>query len=67
MKDNIVYQDNESAIWLEKNGKGSSNKRTRHINMCYFFVTDMIAAGDLTIEYCPTGMIIGDFFTKALR
>eukprot|EP00957_Ditylum_brightwellii_P180993 13788812-Ditylum_brightwellii.AAC.1 len=67
MKDNIVYQENESAIWLEKNGKGSSSKRTRHIDIRYFFVTDRIAASDLTIEYYPTGIMIGEFFTKALQ
>ena len=31
-----VYQDNLSAMLLEKNGKGSSSKRTRHINIRYF-------------------------------
>lgn len=38
--DNIVYQDNQSTMLLEKNGKASSSKRTRHINIRYFFVTD---------------------------
>eukprot|EP00957_Ditylum_brightwellii_P159941 12174314-Ditylum_brightwellii.AAC.1 len=28
---------------------------------------DRITTGDLTIEYCPTGMMIGHFFTKALQ
>eukprot|EP00957_Ditylum_brightwellii_P121475 9264279-Ditylum_brightwellii.AAC.1 len=54
ISDNIVYQDNESAIRLEKNGKGSSSKCTRHIGIRYFFVTDCIEAGDMTTEYCPT-------------
>eukprot|EP00957_Ditylum_brightwellii_P142902 10888293-Ditylum_brightwellii.AAC.1 len=67
VSDNIVYQDNESAIKLEKNGKGSSSKRTRHIDIRYFFVTDCIEAGNLTMEYCPTGMMIGDFYKKALQ
>jgi hypothetical protein len=40
VKDNIVYQDNESAILLEKNGQSSSTKRTRHLEIRYFFVTD---------------------------
>jgi hypothetical protein len=35
--ENIVYQDNQSAIFLKKNGKGSCSKRTRHINIPYFF------------------------------
>eukprot|EP00957_Ditylum_brightwellii_P152421 11603376-Ditylum_brightwellii.AAC.1 len=67
VSDNIVYQDNESAIRLKKNRKGSSSKRTRHINIRYFFVTDLIEAGNLTTEYCSTGMMIGDFYTKALQ
>ena len=40
VEDNILYQDNKSAILLEKNGKASSSKRTRHLNIRYFFVTD---------------------------
>ena len=28
----IIYQDNKSAILLEKNGRTSSGKRTKHIN-----------------------------------
>jgi hypothetical protein len=34
---NIVYQDNKSAILLETNGKKSSGKRTRALNIRYFF------------------------------
>ena len=60
----IVYQDNQSAILLEKNGKASSSKRTKHINIRYFFITDRVASGDLTLEWCPTDDMIGDFFTK---
>jgi hypothetical protein len=33
---NIVYQDNKSAILLETNGKKSSGKQTRALNICYF-------------------------------
>jgi len=38
--DNVLYQDNQSAILLENNGKASSGKRTRHIDIQYFFITD---------------------------
>lgn len=67
VEDNIVYQDNESAILLEKNGKGSSSKRTRHINIRFFFVTDRINARELSVSHCPTGEMTGDFFTKPLQ
>ena len=33
VEDNLVYQDNQAAILLEKNGRASSGKRTKHINM----------------------------------
>ena len=49
-----LYQDNHSAILLEQNGKASSTKRTKHINIRYFFITG--AARDrkeVDIEYLP--------------
>jgi hypothetical protein len=67
VKDNVVYQDNQSAILLEKNGKASSGRCTRHLDIRYFFVTDPVKKGDLRIEYCPTGDMVADFFTKPLQ
>jgi hypothetical protein len=63
----IIYQDNKSSILLEKNGKASSSKRTRHINVRYYFVTDRISNGEIDIIYCPTKEMIADFFTKPLQ
>ena len=40
VQDNVVYQDNQSAILLERNGRASSGRRTRHINIRYFFASD---------------------------
>ena len=62
-----VYQDNQSAMLLEKNGKASSSRRTRHINIRYFFVTDRVAKGEVVIKYCPTKEMLADFFTKPLQ
>ena len=55
---NIIYQDNQSAELLADNGKKTSGKRTRHLNIRYFLVTDAIAKGE-----CE-GMF-ADFQTKA--
>jgi hypothetical protein len=49
---------------LEKNGKASSSKRTKHINIHYFFVTDRIKKGELTVEWCPKGYMTGDIMAK---
>jgi len=65
--DNIVYQDNQSAILLAKNGQASSGKRTRHINIRYFFVKDRIRNKELRIEYCPTELMLSDLLTKPLQ
>ena len=43
--ENIVYQDNMSAILLESNSKKSSGKRTRALNIRYFMVTDQVKKG----------------------
>jgi hypothetical protein len=67
IEENIVYQDNMSAILLENNGKKSSSKRTRHLNIRYFMVTDQVEKGNISIKYCPTDEMIGDFMTKGLQ
>ncbi len=64
---NILYQDNKSAILLEENGKRSSGKRTRALNIRYFFMTDQVEKGNVIIEHCPTDDMIGDFMTKPLQ
>ena len=63
---NIVFQDNTSAILLEKNGKWSLGERTRTLNICYFMIMDQVEKGHVVIEHCPTENMIGDFFTKPL-
>ena len=67
VSDNIWYQDNKSAILLEKNGRASSSKRTKHIEIRYYYVVDRIAKGDLTVVWCPTEKMITDFLTKPLQ
>jgi hypothetical protein len=65
--DDVLYQDNKSSILLETNGRGSSGKRTRHIAVRYFFIADRVKSKEIRIEYCPTGMMIADYFTKPLQ
>ena len=65
--DNIVYQDNQSAILLERNGRALSSKRTRHIEIRYYFATDRIAKKDISVEWCFTSKMLADFMTKPLQ
>jgi hypothetical protein len=67
VKDNILFQDNKSAILQEKNGKALSGKRTKHINIRYFFITDRICKNEVSVVWCPTEDMIGDYATKPLQ
>ena len=62
-----LMQDNTSTILLEKNGKASSSKRTRHINIRYFFIKDQIDKGIIQVEYCPTNQMDADYMSKATQ
>ena len=58
--DNVIYQDNQRAIKLENNDRRSSSKRTRYINIRYYFITDRIMKQEAYVEFCPTLDMIKD-------
>ncbi len=51
VRDNILYQDNKSAMLLETNGRSLSSKQTRHIKIRYYYVANSIAKGDLRVVW----------------
>jgi hypothetical protein len=67
IKDTLLFQDNMSAIKLEKNGRQSSSKRTRHLNIKHFFIKDRVESGELNIKHCGTDDMVADYFTKPLQ
>jgi len=67
VNNNIIYQDNKSAILLEENGKRSSGKRTRALNIRYFFITNNIEKKHVAIKYCPTDDMVGNYMSKGLQ
>ena len=50
----VIQQDNTRTIQLARNGNQSSTKRTRHINIRYFYVTGKIKDGSMRVIYHPT-------------
>jgi hypothetical protein len=64
MRPSLIYQDSKSTMLLEQNGKASSSKRTKHINVRYFFVKDKIAKGEIELEHCSTKVMWADMNTK---
>ena len=66
--DVTIEQDNTSAIQLERNGWKSSSKRTKHINVRHFYITNQLKAGDISrIIYKPTRDMESVCLTKALQ
>jgi len=67
VKKNVLYQDNMSAMRMEKNGRNSCTGNSRHIHIRYFFVKDRVDKGEVEIHYCPTNRMVADFYTKPLQ
>jgi hypothetical protein len=65
--DVVIQQDNTSTIQLENNGQASSTKRTRHINIRYFYITSKIKSGRMRVIYHPTKQMVSDYLTKPLQ
>ena len=47
-------QDNTSTIKLLNDGRESSGKRTRHLDVRLFYVKDLIGNDEVEVKYCPT-------------
>ena len=60
-------QDNTSAIKMIANGQNSCNGKSRHIHIRYFFTEDVIEREHMTIQHCPTNLMIADYYTKPLQ
>ena len=67
VSDDFLYQDNHIEMKLENNGRESSGKRTRNININYYFVTDYIQENEIKVVYCPTETMIADFYMKPFQ
>ena len=64
----VVYQDNQSTIFLANKGR-STSERSRHTKIRYFFVAHYVEAKEIEIEieYLPTADVIADILTKPLH
>lgn len=67
VNETVKCQDNTSSMLLEKNGCSSSSKCIRLMNIRFFSIKECVDLKEFRIEYCPTGDMIADFFTKPLQ
>jgi hypothetical protein len=56
-----------SLLSLEKNGRISSSKQTKHIKAKYFLIKDYYKSGEIDLHYCPTDVMWADILTKPLQ
>ena len=67
LRHSYFEQDNQSAMRLERNGRGSASQHSRHINIRYFFITDRLDKDNITLRYCQTDHMLADFLSKPLQ
>ena len=57
INDDVVFQENKSVIFMDKNGRNSCTVKSRHVNVRCFSVKYRIDKGEVIIEYFPTHLI----------
>ncbi len=60
----IVFSDSQGSIAMGKNNEQKS--RSKHIDIKYYFIKDMIEKEILSFSYLETEKMIADFLTKAI-
>ena len=53
--------------FVRRKGRSSSMKRTKHMNIQYFYVTKQIRKKAIHVTHCPMEKMVGDSFTMPLQ
>ncbi|CAI7772245.1 unnamed protein product [Closterium sp. NIES-54] len=59
-----VFVDNQSAIALAQNA--CLHGRTKHMHVRWHFIREMVASGEVILQWCPTNHQVADILTKLL-
>jgi hypothetical protein len=59
-----LFCDNQAAIRLAK--ADNYHARTKHIDIRFHFIHDVVERGEISLAYCPTDDMTADVLTKAL-
>ncbi|XP_042962422.1 uncharacterized mitochondrial protein AtMg00810-like [Carya illinoinensis] len=60
----LLLCDNKSAIFLSSNPV--SHKRSKHIDLDYHFLRELVVAGTIRTQHVPSSLQIADIFTKSV-
>ena len=59
-----LHIDNQSALSVAKNPE--HHGRMKHLDLCYYWLRDVVEAGQIDVCYLPTKSMPADIMTKAL-
>lgn len=60
-----IYCDNQSAIKLSESD--GYKQRTKHIDIRYHYIRDLIKQGKINVEFLETGKMVADSLTKSVN
>ena len=60
-----IFNDNQSAQKLANNPV--FHDRSKHIDISYHFLRDIVSEGTVNLKYLPTSEMIADILTKPLQ
>ena len=60
----VVMGDNQGSIAIARNP--ISHARTKHIDVRYHFIREVLQDGVINLSYCPTDRMVADILTKPL-
>ena len=49
------------------NGKKSCTSNSKHVAIKYFWCTDRIKNGNITVKHCPTEKMLADYMSKPVQ
>lgn len=59
-----IFCDNRAAISMARNP--AFHSRTKHIDIRFHFIRDLVANGEISLKYCSTHEQVADILTKSL-
>ena len=66
-KPNRFFQKNQITMSMEINGRNSCIGNSWNKNIIYFFIKDWVEKVSLSIMYCPTHLMLADYFIEPLQ
>ena len=63
-KPSVLHVDNNSAISVARNPEHFG--RIKHLDLRFYWLRDMVQAGLISPQFCPTAQMPADILTKAL-